>query len=248
MKKLLLVSFLLCILLCACTRKDPSVTTGDMTTIAPADVTTEGVETTALQPDGLSFTVRTETLSLGKGVAVQYDVLTCGDAELDELLLQLAERELARYIPNASSVSANGGSADYTVKLARLYTDDTIVSAEFSGEYSLFYEDSFGMEESGSVLYTVLVDPKSKKLLTTADVVNDFAKLKQAYADGRFAPYGLPYAKDLDQYQVEYGIYPYVYLDDGLIWLYITEYVDGIGNWGTAYSMPREEAADFLNY
>ena len=248
MKKLLLVGFLLCILLCACTRKDAPVTTGDMTTTAPADVTTQGAETTAVQPDGLSFTVRTETPSLGKGVAVQYEVLTCGDADLDELLLQVAERELARYIPNASSVSANGGSADYTVKLVRMYVDDTIVSAEFSGEYSLFYEDSFGMEESGEFVYTVLVDPKAKKLLTTADVVSDFDKLKQAYADGKFSPYGPPYAKDLDQYQVEYGIYPYIYLDEEFFWLYITEYVDGVGNWGTTYSMPRADAADFLNY
>ncbi|MBQ5390013.1 MAG: hypothetical protein IIU58_03815 [Clostridia bacterium] len=249
MKKLVWISLALCVLLCACDRKDPPVTTDRVVTTDPV-VTTTAVQTTeppATEPIELSFAVKTVSPALGKGMAVKYEVLTTGDADLDALFEKAAQAEFANHIPNASSVSSNGGSADYEVTMESFYADETIISAAFVGQYSLFYEDSSGMEEGGEVLYTVLVDPVAKKLLTSADIVSDFGKLKDAFTSGKFASYGVPpFADDLSQYRIEYGIYPYVSMDADNFYLYIAE--SGMGEYTTMYSIPRADAADFLKY
>lgn len=243
MKKLVWLCAALCVVFCACHRNDPPVTTDETVTTDPAVTTAQTTERAA----ELFFAAKTVSPSLGKGVAVSYEVLTTGDADLDELVKKAAETEFARYIPNASSVSANGGSADYDVKMESFYADETLICASFSGSYSLFYEDSMGAEESGDVFYTVLVDPKAKKLLSSADIVSDFGKLKEMFAEGKFAAFGTPpYADDLSQYRTEYGIYPYVSLDADNFYLYISE--DGMDGYTTQYSIPRSDASDFLKY
>ena len=242
MKKLVWISLVLCVLLCAC-KKDPPVTTDTVITTDPTVMTVQPTE----QPIELSFAAETVAPSLGKGVAVSYEVLTTGNADLDALFAKAAEAEFARYIPNASSVSADGGSVDYTVEMTSFYADETVICASFAGAYSRFYEDSFGSEEGGDVFYTVLVDPVANKLLTAVDIVSDFEKLKTAFNDGKFTAFGAePYADDLSQYRTEYGIYPYVSLDADSFYLFITE--SGMDGYTTQYSISRADASDFLKY
>ena len=243
MKKLIWLCVALCVVFCACNRKDPPVTTQTAVTTDPVVTTTQ----TAEPSSALSFATETVVPSLGKGVAVSYEVLTTGDADLDALLKKAAETEFARYIPNASSVASDGGSADYTAKMTSFYADETVICATFAGEYSLFYEDSIGSGESGEVFYTVLADPTAKKLLTAADIVSDFDKLKAAFVDGKFTAFGAPpYAENLAQYRTEYGIYPYVSLDADHFYLFITE--SGMDGYTTEYSIARADASDFLKY
>ncbi len=244
MKKFLWLCAVLCAVLCACGRKTPAVTTDVPVT---TEDNTSAVTTTGAQPPELSFTTQNVTPSLGRGIAVSYAVLQTGDADLDALFRKAAESEFARYIPNASSIASDGGSAEYTAEMTSFYADDTVICATFSGEYALFYEDSTGFEESGDVFYTVLVDPAAKKLLTTADIVGDFAALQAAFADGKFTAFGAPpYADDLSQYRTEYGIYPYVSLDADYFYLFITE--SGMDGYTTEYSISRADADDFLKY
>lgn len=245
MKKLFWICLALSVVLGAC-QKTPVVTTAEATTVTTPRVTVQTTEPIVTQPIEPEFTIVTVSPNLGAGVAVSYEVLKTGDEALDDLLAKAAATEFARHIPNASSVSANGGSADYYVKMTGCYADDSIIAAIFGGEYSLFFEDGSGAEENGDVFYTVLIDPTEKKLLDSADIVSDFDKLKQAFADGKFAAFGIPpYAEDLTQYRTEYGIYPYVSFDADNFYLYIS--ASGMSEFTTQYSIPRVDARDFLN-
>ena len=244
MKKIIWLCLAVCLLLCACKKTDPPVTTDAVTTPDCTVKTTE--QSTVTEPLETVYAVEKVSPALGEGVAVNYEVLTTEDADLDELLKKAAEAEFSRYIPNASSVADNGGSADYTVELTRFYADETLICATFEGSYSLYYADGAGSEESGDVFYTLLIDPVTKKMLSSADIVRDFAGLKAAFADGKFAAFGAaPYAENIAQYRTEYGIYPYVALDADYFYLYITE--SGMNEYTTEYSISRADANDFLN-
>lgn len=229
MKKLLFVLLALCVVLCACGKDNNGVTettefTGDTeqyyhpvyTTKEPEE-TVEPTEVTEVKGD------------YGENIDVDYEVIVLGNEEVDAILKANAELEMSKYIDNISSVAENEGTVEYDVKLEDLYRNKSIISATFYGYYSIFYP---GKEESGEVFYTVNIDPVNGKVLSTEDIVGDYDKMKASFKDA-----------DLSHYNTEYGIYPYVSVDEDNFYLYVTEgeNVESI----LEYSIPLSEA-DFL--
>ena len=198
MKKLLFVLLALCVVLCACGKDNADVTettefTGYVQSYFPTytkepEVTVEPTEIAEVTGD------------YGENIDVNYEVIVLGDAEVDEILKANAKLEMSKYIDNISSVAENEGTVEYDVKLENLYRNENIISAVFYGYYSIFYP---GKEESGEVFYTVNIDPVNGKVLATEDIVGDYEKMKAAFPEA-----------DLSHYSTEYGIYPYVSVDE----------------------------------
>lgn len=257
MKKILILSLALSLALCACGKNKPAQTTGAVTTPEPVvtipmaatteDITiTDAPETTAGTDMHPAYTAVKETPEYGDGVTVEYDVLTLDDEEIDQLLKAEADAALARHIPNISSVSADGGNADYYSVMSSLYNGGNIVSAVFNGAYSVSYGTGAASESRGIVLYTVNIDKESGELLDGGDIIADFDKMTAMFETGAFTAQGAePYASDLSQYRTEYGIYPYVSMDENNFYLYVSE--SGVSEFYTAYSISLEEAGEFLN-
>lgn len=248
MKKrvVLTLAVFLLLLLASCGKKPP-VNTDATQTSAPPDSSAATVETTA----PFSETTASSSVSVAEYDTVQrtlksgaldcaYEVLTVGDPETDELLYSLADEMLAVYLPNASSLEREGGSAAYTAKLSDIYLDEKLISAAFCGEYSIFTED--GGESRGEVYYTVNIDREHDKLLSAGDIVADFDKMKAALTDGSFS--GIPEVGLLSQYRPEYDIYPYVRFDADDFYVNITE--TGVTETNTEYSISRADASVFL--
>ncbi len=251
MKKLIIASLALCLVLAACNRNKPASTTTEATTekeitipvaTTTEPVTTEPVEVTSEAP----YTAVKETPEYGNGVTVEYDVLKLDDEELNDLLKAEADTELARHIPNISSITEDGGTADYYSIMSNLYDGERLISAVFNGAYSVSYGTGAASESRGTVLYTVNIDKQNGKLLDGDDIISDFDALKTAFYDGEFSPQGAePFASDLTQYRTEYGIYPYVSIDENNFYLYVFE--TGAAEFYTVYSISLEAAKDFLN-
>lgn len=235
MKKLFWILLAFILVFAACRRTDPPTTTDAPETALPpvtVQTTEEPIETTA--------PIVTEvTHDFGTDVDVKYEVLTLDDAELNAILDARSAEILTRYIPNISSIADLGGTAEYDVKLARIYKSDKILSAVFSGRYAIYYENS---EESGEVLYTVNLDPVSGKLLETPDIV-DYAKMVEAFRGGRF-----DVSPDFSQYDPAYGMYPYVAIEtvDGeeRLGVYVTR--SGMYEEVLGYYVSLGDASDFL--
>lgn len=240
----LTLAVLLLLLLVSCGKKTPAVTDDAQTSEPPATsdtsaTTASSTETTSPDPTPEYDTVL-RTLKSG-ALDCAYDVLTVGDAETDASLYRFADEMLVAYLPNASSLEKEGGSATYTAKLADIYLGETLISAAFRGEYAVLTED--GGESRGEVYYTVNIDRESGRLLSVSDIVSDFDKLKDALTDGKFTG-GTPSADLLAQYRPEYDIYPYVRFDEENFYVNVTE--TGVTETNTEYSIPRADAADFL--
>lgn len=235
MKKLLVFASALCILLCAC-GKDVAETT----------VTTEKTEQTTMQPTEQTTNAVSEepivtevTHNYGDNVDAKYEVLTLGDEELNTILNNKSEEILKSYIPNISSIRDLGGTAEYDVKLARVYKSDKILSAVFSGSYAIYYENS---EEGGEVLYTVNIDPQNGKILSTPDIV-DYEKMLAAFNSGKFDK-----VPDLSAYNPAYGIYPHIAIEEtssGLR-LGVYETTSGVYQEVFGYYISLDAASDFL--
>ena len=231
MKRLLLLSLAFIILLCSCTRTTPDETTGMVTTEnTTATVIVETTESTTTFED-----VKVETPDVAPGVDVKYEVLTLDDEELQAILDAESEAMLAKYIPNISSVTSLGGTAEYNVKLESVYKSEKILSAVFSGSYAIYYENS---EEGGEVLDTVNIDTVTGKILSTPDIV-DYEKMVKAFDEGKFDR-----APDFSQYNSAYGIYPYVYLDETRFTVCISK--SGMYEEVLRYSISYDDAQDFL--
>ncbi len=233
MKRLLIVSIALMLLLCACRRTTPDETTAAITT-EPTTATVL-LEQTELPVTTTFEDVKVATPTIGVGVDVKYEVLEFENEELQAILDKRSEEILARYIPNISSISELGGTAEYDVKLESTYKSDNILSAVFSGNYAIYYENS---EEGGEVVYTVNIDTATGKILETPDIV-DYEKMVDAFANGFFDVY-----PDFSQYNSAYGIYPYVYLDDSRLTVCVTK--SGMYEEVLRYSISYSDAADFI--
>lgn len=236
MKRLVLLFLALLLLLCSCTRTKPAETTeptAETTAATVILVTTEPVETTTFEE------VKVATPTIGPGVDVKYEVLTLDDAELDSVLEAHSADILKRYIPNISSITENGGTAEYDVKLSSIYKSEQIISAVFSGSYAIYYENS---EEGGEVLYTVNIDPATGKMLETPDIV-DYEKMVEAFRNGRF-----DVSPDFSPYNGAYGIYPYVSIEtvegEERLGIYVTK--SGMYEEVLGYYVSPESASDFL--
>ena len=235
MKKIFWILLVCVFAFAACGRTDPPVTTEPPETALPpvtVPTTAEPIETTA--------PIVTEvTHDFGVDVDVKYEVLTLEDEELNAILDARSADILTRYIPNISSIADLGGTAEYDVKLARVYRSETILSAVFSGSYAIYYENS---EERGEVLYTVNIDPVSGKLLETADIV-DYAKMVAAFQNGRFDA-----SPDFSQYDPAYGISPYVAIEtvdgEARLGIYVTK--SGMYEEVLGYYISLGDASDFL--
>ena len=242
----LTLGVLLLLLLASCGKKTPAVTDDAQTSEPPATsdtnaTTASSTETSTTSPDPTpEYDLVLRTLKSG-ALDCSYEVLTLGDAETDEALHRLADEMVLTYLPNASSLEKEGGSATYTAKLSAVYCGDALISAAFRGEYAVLTED--GGESRGEVYYTVNIDRESGRLLSVSDIVADFDKLKAALTDGSFED-GAPSADLLAQYRPEYDIYPYVRFDEDNFYVNITE--TGVTETNTEYCLPRADAADFL--
>lgn len=235
MKKLFWILLVFVLAFASCRRTDPPVTTDAPATVLPPMT----VQTTAEPIETAAPVVTEVTHDFGTDVDVKYEVLTLDDAELNAILDARSAEILTRYIPNISSIADLGGTAEYDVKLARMYKREKILSAVFSGRYAIYYENS---EESGEVLYTVNIDPVSGKLLETPDIV-DYAKMVEAFHSGRFDA-----SPDFSQYDPAYGIYPYVAIEtvDGeeRLGIYVTK--SGMYEEVLGYYISLGDASDFL--
>ena len=233
MKKLLLLSLVLCLVLCACGRKKPADDVQETTAQSTEETTVVTTVETTEPP------VTEVTLDIGDGVDVKYEVLVLDNEEIDAIISAQSSKILASYIPNISSIKEMGGSAEYDVKLASLYKSDKIISAVFKGSYAVYYENS---EEGGEVLYTINIDPVTGKILDTPDIV-DYNKMLDAFKNGRFDK-----VPDFSQYNEAYGIYPYVSLEkieEGLrLGVYVTN--SGMYQEVLGYYVSLADAQDFL--
>lgn len=234
MKKFLCLTLVLALFLFSC-GKDPYETTENTTENTTVTLATEPV----VGPETTFEDVKVENPDIAPDVQVKYEVLELDDEQLQQIIDERAAEILARYIPNISSISEMGGTAEYNVKLSRIYKSESIISAVFSGNYAIYYENS---EEGGDVLYTVNVDRKSGKLLETPDIV-DYEKMVDAFKSGRFDA-----TPDFSQYNSAYGIYPYVAIEntDGNVrlGLYVTK--SGMYEEVLGYYINLDSAKDFL--
>lgn len=241
------IAFLLALALaaafCAC-KKKPAETSdasasGTVVTEPTVPVTSDTSATTEVtETPGYDIVQRTEKSA---ALDAAYGILALGDAKTDAALEAYADEMFASYVPNASSLAAEGGSATYAAQLAEIYTDAKLVSASFVGMYTITSED--GRETRGEVYYTVNVDRASGRLLSGGDIVTDFDALAAALTGGRFAP-GAPSADDLAQYRPEYDMYPYFRFDADNFYVGIN--FPGVTETNTEYSIARADAADFL--
>lgn len=233
MKRLLIVSIALTVLLCACRRTTPEETTEAI--ITEPTTATVLIEQTKPPVNTTFEDVKVETPDIASGVDVKYEVLEIEDEELQAILDKRSEEILARYIPNISSIAELGGTAEYNVKLESTYKSGNILSAVFSGNYAIYYENS---EEGGEVVYTVNIDTATGKILETPDIV-DYEKMVETFANGFF-----DISLDFSQYNSAYGIYPYVYLDDSRLTVCVTK--SGMYEEVLRYSISYSDAADFI--
>ena len=234
MKKLLILTLALCVMLCACKKNTPAETTAETT--AEPTVTTTAETTVITTAEETTAPIVTEIVpDYGSDVDVKYEVLTLDDEELNAILDARSADILASYIPNIPSKTNFGGSAEYNVKLESMYKSEKILSAVFSGTYAIYYDNS---EEGGEVLYTVNIDRATGKILSTSDIV-DFDKMVEAFKNGRF-----DVSPDFSQYSSAYEIYPYVYLDEGRITVCVTR--SGMYEEVLRYSISYSDAQDFL--
>ena len=234
MRKLLVLTLAFSLFLFSCGKDAAQTTeiTTENTTITVATEPSVGAETTFED-------VKVETPTIAPDVDVKYEVLELDDEELQEIIDEKAAEILASYIPNISSISEMGGTAEYNVKLSRMYKSENIISAVFSGSYAIYYENS---EEGGEVLYTVNVDRKSGKLLETPDIV-DYEKMVEAFANGNF-----DVSPDFSQYNSAYGIYPYVAIENVGEEIRLGVYVTRSGMYEEVlgYYISLDAAKDFL--
>lgn len=237
MKKFLWILLVPFVMLTACRRTDPPVTTEPPATVLPpVTVLTTAEPPVSTEPP---FVVETVAPEYGDEMDVHYEVLITDDEELNQLLEQAGAAEMARYIPNASSVQENGGTAEYDVVMSSIYKGEEIISAVFSGRYAIYYENS---EEGGEVLYTVNIDPKTGRILTTPDII-DYEKMVEAFRSGRFDA-----SPDFSPYNGAYGIYPYVSIEavngDKRLCVYVAK--SGMYEEVLGYYIPLGDASDFL--
>lgn len=242
------IAFLLALALaaafCACKKKPaetsdstPSDTVVTEPTV-PATTDTSATTTDTAAPPAFDIVERTEKSA---ALDAAYGILALGNAKTDAALEAYADAMFASYVPNASSLADEGGSATYAAQLAESYADETLISASFVGMYTITNED--GRETRGEVYYTVNVDRASGRLLSGGDIVTDFDALAAALTGGRFAP-GAPSADDLAQYRPEYDMYPYFRFDKDNFYVGIN--FPGVTETNTEYSISRADAADFL--
>lgn len=243
MKKFLIAC--LCALLAtqffACNkRENPDVTT-TASDAAASDSTTSN------HPLAPVYSIETITPDFGAAVQISYAVLKTGDAALDEILLTEAKNELSKYIPNASSISKEGGEAEYTVTAASVYTDERLLSAIFTGSYAVYAAGGSAEETNGEVFYTVNIDLAERELLGGGDIFSDFSAFITAFTDGKFegGERDADYASLIAPYRPEYGIYPYVCFDNEYFYVNITE--TGVTETNTLYKIARTDAAVFLD-
>lgn len=241
MKKLLIACVCAALLtqLFACKeRSDPNAGTSD----EPASEST-----TTGQPLAPVYSVETETPDLGASVQISYAVLKTGDEALDEVLLTQAKNELSKYIPNVSSIAAEGGEAQYSVTAKSVYTDERLLSAVFTGSYTVYSLGGSADETGGEVFYTVNIDLRERELLDGGDIFDDFAAFVRAFTDGKFegGAQDADYAALIAPYRAEYGIYPYVCFDKDYFYVNITE--TGVTETNTLYKIPRADTAAFLD-
>ncbi len=234
MKKFLILLLAVCMVLFACDR-DKAETTDVTDTVTTEEVTT--AETTAITTEEPIVTEITH--DYGENVDAKYEVLTLDDEELNAILEARSADILARYIPNISSIEELGGTAEYDVRLRGIYKSDKILSAVFSGSYAIYYEKS---EEGGDVLYTVNIDPVNGRILETPDIV-DYEKMVAAFESGRFDA-----SPDFSQYNLAYGIYPDVSIEETEAGLRLGVYVTNSGMYEEVlgYYVSPESASDFL--
>ena len=141
------IAFLLALALaaafCACKRKP--VETSDSTpsdTVATeptAPATSETSATTEVsETKDYDVVQRTEKSA---ALDAAYGILALGNAKTDAALEAYADEMFASYVPNASSLADEGGSATYTAQLAESYADETLISASFVGMYTIIHDD-----------------------------------------------------------------------------------------------------------
>lgn len=239
----LLLAFALAAAFCACKRKPVETSDSSASGTSVTEPTTPAASDTSAttevsEPKDYDVVQRTEKSA---ALDVAYGILALGDAKTDAALEAYADEMFVSYVPNASSLAAEGGSAAYAAQLAEIYTDAKLVSASFVGIYTITNED--GRETRGEVYYTVNVDRASGRLLSGGDIVTDFDALSAALTGGRFKP-GAPSADDLAQYRPEYDMYPYFRFDKENFYVGIN--FPGVTETNTEYSISRADAADFL--
>ncbi len=217
----------------------------DVTTTASDTAVSDG--TTSNQPLDPVYSIETVTPNFGDAVQISYAILKTGDAALDEVLLTEAKNELAKYIPNASSISEEGGEAEYTVTATSVYTDERLLSAIFTGSYTVYSAGGSADETSGEVFYTVNIDLAERELLGGDDIFSDFSAFITAFTDGKFegGESNADYASLIAPYRPEYDIYPYVCFDSEYFYVNITE--TGVTETNTLYKIARTDAAVFLD-
>lgn len=203
--------------------------------------------TAAGQPLAPVYSVETETPDLGASMQISYAVLKTGDEALDEVLLTQAKNELSKYIPNVSSIAAEGGEAQYNVTATSVYTDERLLSAVFTGSYTVYSRGGSADETSGDVFYTANIDLRERELLDGGDIFDDFAAFVQAFTDGKFegGAQDADYSALIAPYRAEYGIYPYVCFDKDYFYVNITE--TGVTETNTLYRISRADADTFLD-
>ena len=238
-----LLALALAAALCACKKRPaetsdstPSGTVGTEPTAPAASDTSATTEVPAVRD--YDIVQRTEKSA---ALDAAYGILALGDAKTDAALEAYADEMFASYVPNASSLADEGGSATYAAQLAEIYTDEKLVSASFVGMYTITNED--GRETRGEVYYTVNVDRASGRLLSGGDIVTDFDALAAALTGGSFKP-GALRADDLAQYRPEYDMYPYFRFDKENFYVGIN--FPGVTETNAEYAISRADAADFL--
>ena len=118
-----------------------------------------------------------------------------------------------------------------------------IYSAVFSGSYAIFNEDG-DRTDGQELIYTINVDLDSEKILGTADIVSDYAKLAELFRTGKFAESAAA-SGALDKFRPEYGIYPDVALDRENFCVVISP--ESFAEKPAVYTLPLAEAAAFLS-
>lgn len=203
--------------------------------------------TAAGQPLAPVYSVETETPDLGASMQISYDVLRTGDEALDEALLTQAKNELSKYIPNVSSISAEGGEAQYSVTAKSVYADERLLSAIFTGSYTVYSLGGSADEIRGDIFYTANIDLRERELLDSGDIFDDFSAFVRAFTDGKFegGTQDTDYAALIVPYRAEYGIYPYVCFDKDYFYVNITE--TGVTETNTLYRISRADADTFLD-
>ena len=216
----------------------PTDTTGvpqDQTTTAPApgtEVTTEpstepptpGTDGTTVTEDTNTgtepvLTVETEKVSQNEGsatiVMIYPKVVSAGASSHSADELNIIIREYMDDRRRAERIESFGDEYEYIVEDVDLtYVGESFISAVVKGHY---YID--GSTHPTLFAYTVNCDTKKGMIVTGADLIRDFARVRNTFTNGGFRlVFGMDglfdetnYEDMIMEYRPEYDIYPDVY-------------------------------------